>query len=133
MLPLEIGGQKIPWSHPNIFALFAIGTFLLGLFVLAETCWAREPIFPLRLLQNPQALLGYFIVGCILAAQSGVSFPCEWCSEAKVTYPLQMVFTVPLYFQVTQRSSSTGVGARLFPAVAGNAIGGILSGHLIRK
>lgn len=44
-----------------------------------------------------------------------------------------MTFTVPLYFQVTERSSSTAVGARLFPAVAGNAIGGILSGYLIRR
>lgn len=44
-----------------------------------------------------------------------------------------MVYTVPIYFQVTQGSSSTAVGARLFPAVAGNAIGGIVSGHLIRK
>ncbi|KAI0520684.1 major facilitator superfamily transporter [Xylaria bambusicola] len=115
MLPLEIGGHKIPWSHPTIFILLAIGTLLLGLFVLAETRLAREPIFPLRLLRSRQALLGYLIVGCILAAQSG------------------MVFTIPVYFQVTQRSSSTLVGARLFPAVAGNAIGGILSGHLIRR
>jgi hypothetical protein len=87
MLPLEIGGQKIPWSHPNIFILFAIGTLLLGLFVLAETHWAREPVFPLRLLRSRQALLGYLIVGCILAAQGGVSFPCEWCTEAKSDLP----------------------------------------------
>lgn len=44
-----------------------------------------------------------------------------------------MTFTVPLYFQVTQRSTSTAVGARLFPAVAGNAVGGIVSGYLIRR
>ncbi|KAI1810241.1 major facilitator superfamily transporter [Poronia punctata] len=115
MLPLEIGGQKIPWSHPTIFVLFVVGFLLLGIFVLAETRWAKEPVFPIRVLQNPQTFLGYLITGSILAAQSG------------------MVFTVPLYFQVTQRSSSTGVGARLFPAVAGNAIGGIVSGHIIRR
>ncbi|KAI1180574.1 major facilitator superfamily transporter [Nemania sp. FL0916] len=115
MLPLEIGGQKVSWSHPIIYALFTTGAILLGIFVMAESRWAKEPIFPLRLLRNRQALLGYLIIGCILAAQSG------------------MVFTVPLYFQVTQRSSSTLVGARLFPAVAGNALGGILSGYLIRR
>ncbi|KAI3325331.1 MFS general substrate transporter [Xylariaceae sp. AK1471] len=115
MVPLQIGGQRVSWSHPSIFALLAVGAILLGLFVMAETRWAKEPIFPLRLLRSREAFLGYFITGCILAAQSG------------------MVFTVPLYFQVTQRSSSTVVGAHLFPAVAGNAIGGILSGYLIRR
>lgn len=132
MLPLEIGGQKIPWSHPSVFILLAVGVILLGVFFMAETRWAREPIFPLRLLKSRDALLGYFIVGCILAAQGGVSTRIQ-CTENKVDVLIQMVFTVPLYFQVTQGSSSTIAGAHLFPAVAGNAIGGIFSGYLIRR
>lgn len=44
-----------------------------------------------------------------------------------------MLFTVPLYFQVTQNLSSTQAGARLVPSVTGNAIGGIVAGILIRK
>lgn len=43
------------------------------------------------------------------------------------------MFTVPLYFQVTQRASSTVAGAHLFPAVLGNTVGGIISGVLIQK
>ena len=43
------------------------------------------------------------------------------------------MFCVPIYFQVTQRVSNTEAGAHLFPAVAGNAIGGIISGLLIKK
>lgn len=42
------------------------------------------------------------------------------------------MFTVPLYFQVTQRLSSTSAGARLLPAVIGNACGGIVAGSIIR-
>ena len=72
MLPLEIGGQKVSWSHPVIFALVAMGLSMLGLFVAAETRWAKEPIFPLRLLKSRDAMLCYCITGCILAAQSGV-------------------------------------------------------------
>jgi hypothetical protein len=85
MLPLEIGGQKVPWSNPSIPALFVVAALLLGLFVVAETRWAREPIFPLRLLKNPQVLLGYFVTGCVLAAQGGVSLPREHCAEAELT------------------------------------------------
>ena len=43
------------------------------------------------------------------------------------------MFCIPIYFQVTQRVSNTEAGAHLFPAVAGNAIGGIISGLLIKK
>jgi formate/nitrite transporter FocA (FNT family) len=39
-----------------------------------------------------------------------------------------MIFSVPLYFKVTQRVSNSEAGARLFPAVAGNAVGGIVGG-----
>lgn len=44
-----------------------------------------------------------------------------------------MMFTVPLYFQVTARVSPTVAGAHLFPAVAGNAVGGLLTGFLIKR
>lgn len=72
MLPLEIGGQKVPWSHPAIFVLATTGLLMLGIFITAETRWAKEPIFPLRLLTSRDALLCYCITGCTLAAQSGV-------------------------------------------------------------
>lgn len=43
------------------------------------------------------------------------------------------MFAVPLYFQVTAKASNTVAGAHLFPAVAGNAVGGILSGVIIKR
>ncbi|KAJ4243047.1 hypothetical protein NW757_011578 [Fusarium falciforme] len=115
MMPLEIGGQKIPWSHPIIFALFAAGIVLAVAFVLVESRWAKEPIFPLRLLRNAQVTKSYSMV----AAQAGAQ--------------LAMMYTVPIYFQVTQRVSSTIAGAHLFPAVIGNTIGGIAAGIIINR
>lgn len=44
-----------------------------------------------------------------------------------------MMYSVPIYFQVTQRVSSTVAGAHLFPAVIGNTIGGIVSGAVIQR
>lgn len=44
-----------------------------------------------------------------------------------------MMMTVPLYFQVTQRTSSSAAGSHLLPAVIGNAVGGIIAGNLIRR
>lgn len=72
MLPLEIGGAKLPWSHPAIICLFVAGSLLLGLFLIVEKYWAREPIFPVRLMYNRNVVLCYFIGGCQMAAQMTV-------------------------------------------------------------
>ncbi|RSL64802.1 hypothetical protein CEP54_004624 [Fusarium duplospermum] len=72
MMPLEIGGQKIPWSHPIIFALFAAGLVLAVAFVFVESRWAKEPIFPLRLLRNAQVTKSYLIVAAQAGAQLGL-------------------------------------------------------------
>jgi hypothetical protein len=73
MLPVEIGGAKLPWSHPLIAVLLVAGALLLGSFFLVEKHWAREPIFPVRLLHNKNAVLCYIIHGCQMSAQLSVS------------------------------------------------------------
>ncbi|KAH6685877.1 major facilitator superfamily transporter [Plectosphaerella plurivora] len=115
LTPLEIGGTKVPWTSPLIFAMFGAAAVLAALFVFVEGHWAREPIFPLALFQQRDVVVSYFITGCQTAAQLG------------------LMFAVPLYFQVTQRTSNTVAGAHLFPAVAGNAVGGIMAGAYIRR
>ena len=46
---------------------------------------------------------------------------------------LGLMFTVPLYFKAPAQVSNTEAGAHLFPAVAGNAVGVIISGLYIKK
>jgi MFS family permease len=43
------------------------------------------------------------------------------------------MYTVPLYFRVTQNSTNTAAGAHLFPAVLGNTVGGLLAGYTIQR
>jgi MFS family permease len=45
----------------------------------------------------------------------------------------KLIFSVPLYFRATINASNTRAGAYLFPPVFGNAFGGVLAGHLIRR
>ncbi|OTA69666.1 MFS general substrate transporter [Hypoxylon sp. EC38] len=115
LLPLRIAGEKVPWTSPIVPSLFALGAVLLTLFVITEARWAKEPIFPMRLLRNREVVFSYLIMVCQTAAQLG------------------MMVSVPLYFQVTQRSSSTIAGAHLMPAVIGNTIGGLITGAWIRS
>jgi hypothetical protein len=74
MLPLELGGAKIPWTHPAIFSLFGIGVFLLLLFLATEAWWAPNPVIPIHQLKNRDVLASYFIIGSIAAAQTSVGY-----------------------------------------------------------
>ncbi|KFY67157.1 hypothetical protein V496_01731 [Pseudogymnoascus sp. VKM F-4515 (FW-2607)] len=120
LLPLEITGEKIPWTHPFVLGLFTSSIAMGILFVLVETYWAKEPIFPLHLLGSRHVIIPDILVFLQLAAQLGLA-------------TRQMMYTVPLYFQVTQDASTAVAGAHLFPAVTGVAVAGLLSGYLIKK
>ncbi|KAI0391453.1 major facilitator superfamily transporter [Xylariaceae sp. FL0594] len=115
MFPLEIGGVKVPWTHPLVFGLFAMGVLALVLFIVNESRWAEEPAIPLRLLKHRDILASYLAMCCIAGAQT------------------TLMYFVPMYFQVTAGVSNTVAGLHLIPAVAGNAVGGLVAGQVIRR
>ncbi|KAK2597096.1 hypothetical protein N8I77_012964 [Diaporthe amygdali] len=115
LLPLEIGGNKIAWTDARIPIFFGSGFLCLIVFVVVEKRWATNPLLPLKLFYSRHTVVSFLVLALQCAAQLG------------------MMFSVPLYFQVTQKMSNTAAGAHLMPAVIGNAIGGILSGYFIRN
>jgi formate/nitrite transporter FocA (FNT family) len=44
-----------------------------------------------------------------------------------------MMAFVPMYFQVSAHASVTNAGAHLMPSVIGNAVGGLITGAVIRR
>ncbi|KAK7178545.1 hypothetical protein DPSP01_014019 [Paraphaeosphaeria sporulosa] len=115
LLPLQIGGDRLPWSHPAILGLLGAAYVFAALFVLVEARFAREPVIPLALFQNKDVVLSALIMMIQGMAQ------------------MALMFAIPLYFQVTTGASNTVAGAHLFPAVAGNAVGGLLAGAFIKR
>ncbi|KAI1814935.1 major facilitator superfamily transporter [Poronia punctata] len=115
MFPLEIGGVKVPWTHPLVFGLLAAGLLVLALFVLNESRWVDDPAVPLHLLKHKDIILSYVAASCITASQT------------------TLMYFVPLYFQVTVGVSNTTAGLHLVPAVVANAVGGLVAGQLIRR
>ncbi|KAK4223966.1 major facilitator superfamily domain-containing protein [Podospora fimiseda] len=114
LAPIELGGNKYPWTHPIIIGTFITGIFMIYVFVKVEQ-GQEEPILPLEIFHQRDAVFSFLILGLQTAAQLG------------------LMFSVPLYFRVTQGASNTASGAHLVPAVVGNAIGGILSGIIIKR
>jgi predicted MFS family arabinose efflux permease len=114
-LLLDQGGKSFPWRSWWTALLGGGGVTLLGAFVLVEAYVAREPIFNLRILRRTNVSAAYVIGALQITAQLG------------------MMFSVPLYFQVTQRASTTAAGGHLVPAVVGNTLGGLMAGIFIRR
>ncbi|KAJ5359819.1 Major facilitator superfamily domain general substrate transporter [Penicillium concentricum] len=112
---LDQGGKSFPWRSWWTFLLASGGGSLLIVFVLVEAYVAREPIFNLRILRRTNVSTAYIIGALQITAQLG------------------MMFSVPLYFQVTQRASTTAAGMHLIPAVIGNTLGGLLAGIFIQR
>ncbi|OQE41460.1 hypothetical protein PENCOP_c005G07829 [Penicillium coprophilum] len=112
---LDQGGKSFPWRSLWTLFLASGGLTLLIAFVLVEAYVARDPIFNLRILRRTNVSTAYIIGALQIAAQLG------------------MMFSVPLYFQVTQRASTTAAGMHLIPAVIGNTLGGLLAGVFIKR
>lgn len=118
LLPLELGGRQVPWSHPLIYFLLTAGVISGFLFAKAEAR-AKEPVLPLPLFHEPDFVLSSIVTIVQMAAQSS------------------MMVTVPLYFQITGRggaaATATEAGAHLVPAVLGNTVSQLLSGAFIKR
>lgn len=112
---LDQGGKSFPWRSWITVFMAGGGLLLLLTFVLVEAYVAKDPILPLRILRRPNVAISYLI------------------SSLQTTAQLGLMFSVPLYFQVTQRASNTEAGFHLIPAVVGNTLGGLLAGGFIRR
>ena len=72
LLPMELGGVMIPWTHPVIITLVGCLITCALIFVLVETRVAKEPILSLPLMTSWKVLLPNTVTFCQSAAQLGV-------------------------------------------------------------
>lgn len=112
-IALDIGGQRVSWTSPWLLSVLAAGLVASVAFVVSAQ-FAREPIFPIRLLTYKSVLTNYAVT--LLGATSQMS----------------LMTLVPIYFQATAHASTAASGAYLIPAFAGNTLGGLLAGYYIK-
>ncbi|ATY62780.1 multidrug resistance [Cordyceps militaris] len=99
---------------PRALLLASLG-LALPAFAYFELYGARKPLIDLRILVRRNVAVSYAIVLLQVMAQ------------------VTMMFSVPVYFQVTRNASASRSGLCLVPAIAGNAAGALLTGRYIRK
>lgn len=88
LLPLEIGGNKIPWTDARIPILFSAGVLCLIVFIVVEKWWATNPLLPLNLFCNRHTVVSFLVLALQCAAQLGVS-----CMETR-NHPLTQLITI---------------------------------------
>ncbi|CAG8890680.1 unnamed protein product [Penicillium egyptiacum] len=115
VLLVDQGGKSFSWLSWLSCSLGVTSVVLMAGFCYTELYIAKEPIFDLRVLRRPNVLASYLVGSLQIAAQVG------------------MMFSVPLYFQVTKHASTVEAGAHLVPAVLGNASGGLFAGMFARR
>ncbi|CAK7233854.1 hypothetical protein SBRCBS47491_008752 [Sporothrix bragantina] len=116
LLALDMGGNgKVSWTSPILAVLFLLSHLTAAGFVWVERSWAQEPIFPLHLLRHYDVVTSYLILFFQNASQTSL-----------------MLF-IPLYFQVTQNATPAQAGAYMIPSIAGNTVGGLMTGAFIKR
>ncbi|POS71965.1 major facilitator superfamily transporter [Diaporthe helianthi] len=106
------------------YAVFGLGCLVVG------AAHSMASAIAGRILSGAVSAGSNVLVSLVITDLLPVREVATWRSYVNV---VAMMFSVPLYFQVTQRVSNTAAGAHLMPAVIGNAIGGIISGYFIRN
>ena len=72
LMVLDLGGHRMSWTDLKLLSLLGISVAGGILFFLVEGFWAKEPIFPLRLLRNRDVLTSYINLGFQSGAQMAV-------------------------------------------------------------
>ncbi|KAL7323511.1 hypothetical protein PS15p_211397 [Mucor circinelloides] len=97
LLALNFGGQEFPWNSAAVIVPLVLSILLVGLLVVVEKKFAKEPIMPPRLFTNRS------VVSVILTNWFfGMTF-------------FSAVYYLPIYFQVVRNDSAMWSGIRLIP------------------
>jgi hypothetical protein len=97
LLALNFGGQTFPWKSAAVIVPLVLSFVLVGLLVIVEVKFAKEPLMPPRLFKN-RSVVAIIFVNWFM----GMTF-------------FAAVYFLPIYFQVVRNDSAMWSGIRLIP------------------
>lgn len=130
---LDLAGKFYPYLSTG--SLAAGATVLIVAFYYVEVYQAEEPLIPMDLVARRDVYIPFLLIALQTAAQFIVSqrLPTPSSSIWLITRHPQITYTIPIYFQIVAGMSVTAAGSRIVFIVAGNALGGLLSGWFISR
>ncbi|KAH7025678.1 major facilitator superfamily domain-containing protein [Microdochium trichocladiopsis] len=115
LIPISGLGTQFSTSSPMVIAMITLGAFFLLLFVLHEYRFAKLPMLPLRLFNNPALaamLTQNFLIGIVFQS---------------------LLYYLPIYFQSALRMNLVTSAALILPTVIPQAVASALSGQYISR
>ncbi|KAF3046268.1 hypothetical protein E8E11_000634 [Didymella keratinophila] len=85
MAGMQWGGYQYPWSSAHVLAPLVLGAVMIVAFVLWEAKWAKHPMFPKRLRQEPR-ILGLTLVITFISGANFFSILMFWPTQAFNVY-----------------------------------------------
>jgi hypothetical protein len=97
LLALNFGGQTYPWKSAAVIVPLVIAILMVGLLILVESKFAKEPLMPMRLFRN-RSVAAVLITNWFM----GITF-------------FSIIYYLPMYFQIVRGDSAMWSGIRLIP------------------
>ncbi|KAF1933346.1 MFS general substrate transporter [Didymella exigua CBS 183.55] len=85
MAGMQWGGYQYPWSSAHVLVPLILGAVLIVAFVVWEARWAKHPMFPKRLRQEPR-ILGLTLVITFISGANFFSILMFWPTQAFNVY-----------------------------------------------
>ncbi|GME30695.1 Major facilitator superfamily [Neofusicoccum parvum] len=115
ILFIDLGGDRLPWTHPFAISLAVICAFSAIAFVIIERFWAANPLTPLSML-SLKAGGGFCIIQVLVFLGR-----------------FAIVTNLVPYFIYTQGISNTMAALCMVPSSFGAAVGGLASGFTFTR
>ncbi|KAG1143081.1 hypothetical protein G6F38_007300 [Rhizopus arrhizus] len=115
LLALNFGGQTFPWKSAAVIVPLVLSVLLVGLLMVVEKRFVKEPLMPPRLFRNRSVVSVLFVNWFY-----GMSF-------------FAAVYYLPVYFQVVRNDSAMWSGIRLIPMQLVLCVTSTLTGFTISK
>ena len=112
---LQYGGVTAPWASAEVVCLILFGVVTWVLFGIWEWKYAKYPILPIGILQNPSNIA---TLACVFS--HGAVF-------------IAGAYYLPLYFQAVRGASPIHSGVLLLATALATSVGSLSSGVLIGK
>ncbi|KAF3769471.1 putative MFS drug efflux pump [Cryphonectria parasitica EP155] len=85
MAGMQWGGYTYPWTSPHVLVPLLLGAVLVIMFIIWEGWFAKNPMFPKRINENPRVLVLTLIITCISGANF-ISLIAFWPTQAFNVY-----------------------------------------------
>ncbi|KAI8050030.1 major facilitator superfamily domain-containing protein [Thamnidium elegans] len=115
LLALNFGGQTFPWKSAAVIIPLVLSVLLVGLLVIVESKYAKEPLMPPRLFKN-RSVVSVLITNWFF----GMTF-------------FAALYYLPVYFQVVRNDSAMWSGIRLIPMQMVTCVLSTFAGFFISK